>query len=373
MTGVQYRPLLEVLVSDESFESLQSEWDELLAATAAPTVFLTWAWVSSWRATLGKDHRFRIVTARRPEDGSLVGLAPFAVARRRGRALLAHRVLQLIGSGPAAPDHLDLMVRVGHEHVAGLLWGAVLDEPSWDLVDLDRLRPESLLAGVAIPRLEHSDRLMELSGCPTLQLPETWEDYEATLGRNLRQNLRRYRRKLDWEAGAPVVERLVSEPQEVAETMAALTRLHQEVKAASGSGGAFGDLRMVAFCQQVAASFLRGGRLRLYRLDVGTDPIAVILCFRYGDVVSFYQTGYDRKYGKYGPGRRIMAYAIASVINEGAREFDFLRGDEPYKQAWGAEARFDTRILVPVSVKGRVILSVRRTVKRMRALGSRPR
>jgi CelD/BcsL family acetyltransferase involved in cellulose biosynthesis len=130
---------------------------------------------------------------------------------------------------------------------------------------------------------------------------------------------------------------------------------------------------MTAFHQRVAGEFLRRGRLRLHRLDVGGEPIAVIYCFRYGDVVSFYQTGYDARYGRYGPGRRIMAHAVASAIDEGARVFDFLRGDEPYKKGWGAESRHDDRILMPTSARGRAILAARGAVRLMRRLRRRRR
>ena len=69
----------------------------------------------------------------------------------------------------------------------------------------------------------------------------------------------------------------------------------------------------------------------------------------------------------------MLAKAAIGYLPEGAYYPDFLRGDEPYKQGWGAEPRFDARILMPVSVKGRAILAARRTVKRMQAPGSRRR
>ncbi len=80
---------------------------------------------------------------------------------------------------------------------------------------------------------------------------------------------------------------------------------------------------------------------------------------RQGDTVSFYSTGYDSAWSKYGPGRRIMAAAIRSAIEEGATEFDFLRGDEAYKEAWATRSRLDQRVVLPRSARGRMLWAMR--------------
>ena len=109
---------------------------------------------------------------------------------------------------------------------------------------------------------------------------------------------------------------------------------------------------------------LAAGRLRLHRLDVGGRMIAGISCFRHDDTVSFYVTAYDPAYSRYGPGRRIMAAAVRSAIEEGAHRFDFLRGDETYKEAWGAVPADDERIRFPVSGRARLARQAKRAARR---------
>jgi CelD/BcsL family acetyltransferase involved in cellulose biosynthesis len=89
--------------------------------------------------------------------------------------------------------------------------------------------------------------------------------------------------------------------------------------------------------------------------------------------VAFYSTGYDQAWSRYGPGRRIMATAIQGAIDEGATEFDFLRGHEEYKQAWGAEVRYDRRIHRPAGDKGRLLWGVRDVLAPFRRSGGRSR
>jgi CelD/BcsL family acetyltransferase involved in cellulose biosynthesis len=51
----------------------------------------------------------------------------------------------------------------------------------------------------------------------------------------------------------------------------------------------------------------------------------------------FYLSGFDPAFARYSPGKLVVAHAIERAITrEHARTFDFLRGAEAYKYAWGA-------------------------------------
>ena len=365
MTALDRTPLVDLVTDDAGLQSLAPEWDRLLADAEHPTVFLTSAWIGAWRSTLGRHHRLLIATARHPATGTLLGVAPFAVEERRlGPA--AAPTLVLAGSGPAAPDHLDLIVRHGHPHVAPALWAAVAAVCTWDLIDLDGLRAESHLGRLLARRRSDRPARVTRTPCPVLPLPATWDEYEASLGKNLRQNLRRYRRKLEREVG-PVVERLVLDPAEAVAVVGLLAGFHQDVRTSRGDRGSFADPRMVSFHREVALRFLEAGRLRLHLLEVAGRPAAAISCVRHGDVVSFYTTGYDQGLAAYGPGREVMAAAIRSAIAEGAAAFDFLRGDEAYKRSWGAVDAFDERIRMPAGARGRVLSQAAAAVRPLRA------
>ena len=61
-----------------------------------------------------------------------------------------------------------------------------------------------------------------------------------------------------------------------------------------------------------------------------------------------------------------MAHAIGAAIAEGATEFDFLRGDETYKDHWGTRLRHDWRVVLPTSARGRLLVGSRRMLRPMR-------
>jgi CelD/BcsL family acetyltransferase involved in cellulose biosynthesis len=51
----------------------------------------------------------------------------------------------------------------------------------------------------------------------------------------------------------------------------------------------------------------------------------------------FYLSGFDPQWAAFSPGVLLIAHAIEEAIREGQQEFDFLRGNEPYKYLWGAQ------------------------------------
>ena len=75
----------------------------------------------------------------------------------------------------------------------------------------------------------------------------------------------------------------------------------------------------------------------------------------------------------YSPGTLLIAYALEDAVSRGDSEFDFLRGNEPYKYRWGARDRFNRRVLhVPTTPAGawssraiRIELAVEATAKRI--------
>ncbi len=353
-------PLLERLDHQDLLE-LGSEWVNLRRESSATSPFMTWAWVEAWLETVGVDVDLQVVTARDPDSGRLIGIAPFYVAEAR-HARVRQRELRMIGSGVAAPDHLDLIVH--HESspdVAEAMWNAVNSSRRWHQINLDGIVVDGHLSRVSIRRRDDEATAIP---CPYLPLLGGWDVVESRFESRLRKNLARYGRAL--ERDAEVTEWMVTDPMDLDDTFDHLVRFHQAIRTANGDRGVFADPDMLRFLRAAAGRLLQAGRLRLWRLDADGTAIAVIMCIRSGDSVAFYTTGYDPEWSKYGPGRRIMARAIRGAIDEGATEFDFLRGDEPYKHQWGTSVRFDLNIRRPAGSLGRLVGFLAATVRLIR-------
>ena len=108
----------------------------------------------------------------------------------------------------------------------------------------------------------------------------------------------------------------------------------------------FMDDRMAAFFQEIAYGFFRAGCLRLAFLSSEGKDIAAAFQFRSRRSMLLYNSGYDPGLRSAQPGLILVARCIENAIEEGAAEYDFLRGAERYKYDLGGKDRAVRRVKV---------------------------
>jgi CelD/BcsL family acetyltransferase involved in cellulose biosynthesis len=81
------------------------------------------------------------------------------------------------------------------------------------------------------------------------------------------------------------------------------------------------------------------------KLDGAT--VASLYCFSFGGVGYYYLGGFDPHLSRHSVGTLLTAHAMEQAILENCREFDFLRGQEPYKYRWGCINRVNYRLALP--------------------------
>jgi CelD/BcsL family acetyltransferase involved in cellulose biosynthesis len=84
---------------------------------------------------------------------------------------------------------------------------------------------------------------------------------------------------------------------------------------------------------------LRAGLLRLHALRVDDALAAVAYVLVGGDRAHLYLVAFDPVAARFSPGGLVVAHAVDAAAAAGCRTFDFLRGREGYKLAFGAEER----------------------------------
>lgn len=366
----------DILKTEEAFLALQPAWEKLLDRVSKASVFTTWEWASTWWACFGAGYRLAVVTVYESRPGvpdQLVGIAPFVISRD------AKRTLRVIGNPLVASDHLDLIIQDGYESAVGEAVSEGLRDlrTEWTLARIDAVQVGSTLARVVGAAARRGRAYQWPVTAPYLCLPESWDAFLSQRSRNFRYTLSRHHRKLVKDLPDRVVFTEIRDQAQLPIAMQRLFALHQEVKQAAGLRGAFGNARKQRFHRELAAALLQRGWLRLYELSVDDEVIASIYCFRYRDTVAFYQTGYALSWSKYRPGQQVMAHAVRSAIEEGAKVFDFLRGDEGYKRHWTDTNAVDDHLMVPNGWLGsiavelfRLTRSALRLRRRLRDTGS---
>jgi CelD/BcsL family acetyltransferase involved in cellulose biosynthesis len=116
----------------------------------------------------------------------------------------------------------------------------------------------------------------------------------------------------------------------------ALIDLHARRWQRAGEPGVIQSNRSEAFLRDVASRLARSGSLLTFTLRFEETPVAIILAMRDRTTIFDYLTAFDPAYEKLGVGRELLARALEYTHEQGYRQWDFLRGDEPYKLSWGA-------------------------------------
>ena len=201
------------------------------------------------------------------------------------------------------------------------------------LWDLQQLRPSSTMLTCALPD-GWSDSVGDHDVCLALSLTE------LDLSTHFRKKIRYYRRALA-RLGEVRVESATA--ANLDELLDALFALHAARWQQRGLPGVLADGAVQQFTRDVARRMLAAGALRMYAARVGERIAAVFYGFALGDTVYYYLGGYDPALEKLSIGTLIVAHAVDEAVRDGAATFDFLRGAEEYKYAWGAKDRMNRR------------------------------
>lgn len=315
---------------------LASLWRDI-EREASPNPFVTFAWVDAWWRALGRNHEPYVVLVE-DHDGRALGLAPLMRCVTQTR--LGGRVASLRFMGDPGSDRLGFVSRAGHEREVADAVAAWLrrQRHDWHVLALANL-VEGCAELIALTRCFGGAHLViDQPGlpCPFLTIESDWADYLQVRSANFRSELRRSRRKVEEDIGGRF--RICSEPEDVRSALGFLFR-HSIERLEDGPGSSFGDPDFRAFHLDAAQRLLECGRLSLWVLEIEETTAAVLYDLVAGEKVWFYNAAFDARWGAFKPGAVLLARAIEDAFDRGAREFDFLLGDYPYKRRWTAAAR----------------------------------
>ncbi len=312
----------EVITETDALTALEAEWLDLCHRTPDATPFQTPMWLLPWWRAFGSDDL--TVIAARDETG-LRSLAPLYVIRDEDESLGL-----FIGTGIS--DYLDV---IGDAALIMPDLGGI-DCQLWDL---QQLRPSSAMLQTPLPD-GWSENVEEQEPCPTLSINGAGAELENLISTHFRKKIRYYRRALE-RLGDVIVE--TPAPDTLDDLLTAFFDLHTARWKRRNLPGVLADETAQRFHREVAPRMLAQGMLRMYATRVAGRIVAVFYGFALHGTVYYYLSGYDPDLEKLSIGTLIVAHAIEEAVRDGATTFDFLRGAEEYKYAWGATDRMNRR------------------------------
>ena len=363
----------------------RAAWDRLAAANPWATPFSSWAFQRAWwDAYAGSAHdQTLIVSATAGSAGGREAGEPVAIVPLMHRhevepsdadqatkirhaddlpltAVPATAKAVFLGASYhadyatvlTAPEDLPAVAAVVVDHLASAGIDVDPGHPTpWDVVDLRRLRcgdPTAEAFATAFGAREMAEgwtlNLEREDVCPVVTLPAgaSFDDFLGTLDKKARHEIRRKIRRA--RAGG---ELRLTESSDPLADLDAFIELHQKKWRADGlfpptPGGAASRVFIKRLFELCGGS----GPVRLSFLTIGERRVAAGIQFTTPDTWMFYNAGIDPDARELSPGVLLMAELIRAALGAGARRFDFLRGDEPYKYEWGSVDEPIQRLLV---------------------------
>ncbi len=311
-------------VTEETFDSMTALWKNPESLLSWDCLFALPVWLQTWWSIFGAESTPYICSVKHGE--TVIGLAPLMIFKDTA---------MLIGDVNVC-DYLDFVLVPGREKEFFKILTTHLRQQGITTLDLRGQHPHALM----FKYLKRSSELIEkfkFKYYPDgvsfgFDLPGTWNDYLYILSRKQRHEVRRKFRRLK-DAG-PIHLRLVEEVAEVAsffDLFLDLFRSNQPEKIV------FLTDQMTAFFKSLAAATAEIGILKLYFLDVGDAPAAAAFCFDYQSTLYLYNNGYDQYFSPLNVGFLNKVLTIKDSIQRGLRKYDFLKGDEAYKQRLGGK------------------------------------
>lgn len=321
---------IEELTSIDELQSIEAPWRDLCLRDPAATPFQSPDWILPWFRHFGSGEILTIAT--RGEGGRLDALAPLFILRDDDDP--TESLGMLIGTGNT--DYLDVLRTPGTNIDELVARFSAADCAMWDL---QQLRSVSPLLTAAAPT-GHEDLVEQQDACLVLPVEGAGDDLQNITSTHFRKKLRYYRRSLEKE-GAVTFE--TPDSSTLDSFMQTLFDLHAARWRVRGLPGMLAAEVDQSFHREVARRMLAAGALRMHAMRVGDQVAAIFYGFAHHHTVYYYLGGYDPSLEKLSPGTLIVAHVIAAAVREGATTFDFLRGAEDYKYAWGAQDRWNQR------------------------------
>jgi len=378
-----------IINSEKEFDELKTDWN-LLCERTDSGIFQIYEWNRTWWDFFGASGELQIFVL---YDGeTLVGIAPLFFDRTAIAGMKPYTCLRMIGSeisstedGPLLgfkpySDYLQFLIEKDYiksfyEHLTYFL----KNEIYFDELLLDEVPEHS--STLSILNYDFSSNGYELRITNASKsydvLPEdSWDDYLNNLTSKERNNIRRSQKST--RKGEKYLFRIeeFELTGDIKNKLKRFVELHQKQWNAKGVPGSFAESSMYGFFMDVSQKLYKNGHLKIKTIQAdgkfGLEHcLAIDINLVYKNRIYGQHRAMDIEsaYFSKSPGKALLTSTIKDAV-QSHRAFDFLRGDEKYKQRLATNMNQNKTIQIRVSSSyrksaGRILSLLHRIYKMM--------
>jgi CelD/BcsL family acetyltransferase involved in cellulose biosynthesis len=309
----------EIVRDFARLQALSLSWDQLWDSEPENEVFLTSGWARAWWDAFGAAHELCAPVVRAGNE--VVGILPLVINRRR---------LQFLGSPES--DYADILCR--DPHTVAVLTSALQalqEEIGWREVVLDALPAHSRIVrhwAVLPRRVRKGLHVLPSGRAYTILLAHRSGQLLEELAR--KPHLRRRQNKLE-KAGHVEFRHFESVPEALAH-LELFFDSQRRRRAVHGKSSAADRPEFQRFLRSLVREFDLQRELRFGVLELDRQPLAWHFSFELNGKFLLYQQTFAVDAWDLAPGEALLRYLLLYAKDRAHGEFDFARGDEPFKQ-----------------------------------------
>ena len=338
---------VEIISTHAEFLKLKSDWDDVYLRDPDAQFFLSWKWLSNVFAQTNEDW-FVIAVRSNCELNRYIAFFPLLMQTHLSRQskTLCNQIR--VAGRLTWSDYSGILVLPELEEKAIPLVAARLQKMHWRdlylkniLISDRRLTlflnqfDNSLFSHRYLLQTGRTDKIDRLI-CPFIELDETFEAYLThKLSANSRQKLRRHLRKIDQSDDLKITHSTPDTQQKDLDILISFWKNKWRVHKGKDTE------RLAIKYRQILEIGLTAECLFMPVLWQGERAVAALAIFidHQKKQLLYFVAGRDETFKNPSPGLVLHAHSIRWAIENGFKQYDFLRGNEPFKYSLGATQR----------------------------------
>jgi CelD/BcsL family acetyltransferase involved in cellulose biosynthesis len=314
------------LIDDFSrLQKLSSDWDSLWRADPCGEMFQSFAWARAWWQSYGQGLTLCVLSV---SDGNrVIGFVPLV---RKGVTIA------FLGHGQS--DYCDIICEDDRAvEVLSASLQQLFQIPGWKTCFLQDLKPEGRVLShwSELPR-QIRDRLQVFPAedCKTILL-----DRGRTILDSLIQKNHTRRRISKLRKAGSLTFRHIETKAEAEVQLGYFFQNHVRRHTIAGKRSSAETPEWRLFLQTLVDELDLTDALRFGVLELDGCPLAWHFSFQVNGKLTFYQQTFNVESWEYAPGEVLVHQLLLYAQNNVARELDFTRGDEPFKDRFTTHTR----------------------------------